>query len=123
MAGFDFVDMARKAFLAGVGAVAVGAERSQELVDELIAKGELTVEQGKALNAELTRKVKETADESQEALLRAHLRTMSAEERAAWVARAQQVASDLDAETVEVPVEEVVAEPADAAEDAPSDEA
>ena len=39
MAGFDFVDMARKAFLAGVGAVAVGAERSQELVDELIARG------------------------------------------------------------------------------------
>jgi polyhydroxyalkanoate synthesis regulator phasin len=106
MAGFDLTEGIRKAFLAGVGAVAYGAEKSQELVDELISKGELTVEQGKALNAELTRKVKETADEGSDAVLRAHLKMMTPEEREAWVARAQKIAADIDAEPVEVDVEE-----------------
>ena len=40
-------------FLAGIGAMAMGAEKSKEIVDQLIAKGELTVEQGKQLNTEL----------------------------------------------------------------------
>lgn len=40
-------------FLAGVGALAVTAEKSREVVDELVKKGELTVEQGKILNEEL----------------------------------------------------------------------
>ena len=56
MAEFDLTEGVRRAFLAGVGAVALGAEKSQELMDDLISKGELTVEQGKALNAELTQK-------------------------------------------------------------------
>ena len=36
--------------LAGVGAVALTADKSQELLKELVSRGELTVEQGKALN-------------------------------------------------------------------------
>lgn len=46
----------KKIMLAGIGAVAVTAERSRELIDELVAKGELTVEQGRILNEELTHK-------------------------------------------------------------------
>lgn len=42
-------------FLAGVGALAVTAEKSKEIVEELVKKGELTVEQGKILNEELKR--------------------------------------------------------------------
>lgn len=55
--------------LAGIGAVAVTAEKSQALLDELVKKGELTVEQGKALNAELKHKVEEAkeAPESKDA--------------------------------------------------------
>ena len=34
--------------LAGVGAVAVTAEKSEELLKELVKRGELTVEQGKS---------------------------------------------------------------------------
>lgn len=34
-------------FLAGVGALAVTAEKSKEVVDELVKKGELTVERGR----------------------------------------------------------------------------
>lgn len=39
--------------LAGVGAVALTADKSQEILKDLVARGELTVEQGKALNQEL----------------------------------------------------------------------
>lgn len=117
MAGFDLMDGVRKAFLAGVGAVAYGAEKSQEFVEDLIEKGEITVEQGKELNAELTRKVRETADEGQDTILRAHLKTMTPEQRAAWLSRAQKLAADLDAELVEVEVEEPAAEEAPEAVD------
>lgn len=104
MADIDFMNGIKKAFLAGVGAVALGAEKAQELVDDFIEKGELTVEQGKELNAELTRKVRETAGEGQDAVLRAHLKTMTPEQREAWVKRATQIAEDIDSEVVEVDV-------------------
>lgn len=48
----------RRIFLAGVGAVAETAERGKDMVDELVKKGELTLEQGKVLNEELKRNVK-----------------------------------------------------------------
>ena len=49
-------------FLAGVGAVAVTAEKSKELVDELVKKGELTMEQGKVLNEELKHDIRSKVD-------------------------------------------------------------
>lgn len=65
MADFDFGDGLRKVFLAGVGALATTVEKSQEIVDDLVKKGELTVEQGKALNAELKHKVAEVKESSE----------------------------------------------------------
>ncbi len=50
--------------LAGVGAVAITAEKSAEIIDALVKKGELTVEQGKVLNEELKRNIKEKVKES-----------------------------------------------------------
>lgn len=49
----------KKLFLAGIGAVAVTAEKGKEVVDELVEKGELTIEQGKILNEELKHNIKE----------------------------------------------------------------
>ncbi len=46
-------DILKKTLLAGVGAAAVAVEKSSEIVDSLVQKGELTVEQGKALEQEL----------------------------------------------------------------------
>lgn len=63
MADFDFGDGLRKVFLAGVGALATTVEKGQEIVDDLVKKGELTVEQGKALNTELKRKAEEVKEE------------------------------------------------------------
>ena len=54
----------KRIFLAGVGAIAVTAEKSQQMVDELVKKGELTVEQGKVLNEELKRDVSEKVKEA-----------------------------------------------------------
>ena len=56
----------KKVLLAGIGAVATSFEKSADLVDQLIKKGELTVEQGKILNEELKRKSKEKAKEAKE---------------------------------------------------------
>lgn len=107
MATFDnFTDGIKKVFLAGVGAVAMGAEMSQDLVDDLIKKGELTVEQGKSLNEEIARKVKETADEAYDEVLRSKFRGMTVEERAAWIERAKKIAEDLEVEDAEFEVEE-----------------
>ena len=49
----NFGDGIKKLLLAGIGAVAVTTEKSKEVLDEMVKKGELTVEQGKALNEEL----------------------------------------------------------------------
>ena len=40
----------KKLLLVGIGTAAVTAEKSKEILDELVKKGELTVEQGKVLN-------------------------------------------------------------------------
>lgn len=55
----DFGEGLRKIFLAGVGALAATAEKGQEIVNNLVARGELTVEQGKKLNSELAHKASE----------------------------------------------------------------
>ena len=52
-------DGLRTVFLAGVGAVAVTGEKAKKLVDDLVKNGELTVEEGKVLNEDITRKMGE----------------------------------------------------------------
>ena len=125
MADFDLGEGIRRILLAGVGAIATGAEKSQEIIDELVKKGELTVEQGKTLNEELTRKASKAASETSDSLLRSRLERMTAEERAAYAQKVADFASQIDEKqtTVEVEVEE--AEEADETEtqDAEDDEA
>lgn len=54
----------RKLILAGIGAVAVTKEKSEGILDELVKKGELTVEQGKVLNEELKHNIKDAIREN-----------------------------------------------------------
>ena len=112
----DMTDGLKKVFLASVGAVAMGAEKSQEVVDDLIKKGELTVDQGKKLNEELTRKFKETTDAASDEMLKAKFRGMTPEEREAWIAGAKKIAEDLEAEDVAAEDEVVVDEAAEGEE-------
>ncbi|MDO4537840.1 MAG: hypothetical protein Q4B54_06720 [Coriobacteriales bacterium] len=124
MAGFDFGEGVRKVFLAGVGAIATGAEKSQQIIDELVKKGELTVEQGKALNEELTRKAGKAAADTQDALLRARLAAMTPEEREAYAKKVADIAKDIEtgATNVEVEVEEATEEPAEEPADETAEE-
>ncbi len=77
-------------FLAGVGALAITGEKAKEVVDTLIEKGNLTVEQGKDINQELQHKATQTISKVREEAVAQTLKTMSPEEReefAATVAR------------------------------------
>lgn len=59
-----FGENIKKVLLAGIGAVAVTAEKSKDLLDEMVKKGELTVEQGKVLNEELKHNIKKKVKEN-----------------------------------------------------------
>lgn len=61
-------DDLKKVFLFGVGAIAKTSEKSKELIDELIEKGALTVEQGKTLNEELKHNLQEKIIEKEKEL-------------------------------------------------------
>ena len=59
-----FGENVKKLLLAGIGVAATTAEKSKELLDVKVEKGELTVEQGKALNEELKHNIKKTVKET-----------------------------------------------------------
>lgn len=61
-------DDLKRAFLFGVGAIAKTSEKSKELIDELIEKGAITVEQGKSLNEELKHNLQEKILEKEKEL-------------------------------------------------------
>lgn len=50
---FDFI---RKSLLLSIGAIAFTAEKAQELVDELVEKGEITREQGLSMMKDVVEK-------------------------------------------------------------------
>ena len=119
MAGIDIMGGLNKAFLATVGAVAITAEKSQQAVEDLVKKGELTVQQGKSLNQELSRKAKEAAQETTDTALRTCLEALSDEDRAAYAAKVTQLTADIEAAKVTVDVKDgVEEEPAAQAEPA-----
>lgn len=66
MADYKFGDGIKTVLLAGIGAVAATAEKTSEVVDDLVKKGELTVDQGKELNQELKHSVKSTISKKAE---------------------------------------------------------
>ena len=54
----------KRLLLAGLGTVATTTEKSKEIVDELVKKGEITFEQGKSLNQELRHNVRSKVKEN-----------------------------------------------------------
>ena len=109
-------------FLAGIGAMAITGEKTKELVDQLVAKGELTVDQGKEINSELKHKAESAVGTARDGALEAYMATMTPEQRAEFAAKAAefaQKANDEAAAKAEVgdasPV--VAAETPDAASD------
>lgn len=58
-------DDLKKVFLFGVGAIAKSNEKAKEVIDELIEKGAITLEQGKAINEELKHNLQEKISEKE----------------------------------------------------------
>ncbi len=100
-------------FLAGIGAMAITGEKASEMVDKLIARGELTVEQGKEINQELQHKAEGTLDKVRVDALEAAMAAMTPEERAAFAAKAAEIAAKPDAAEVEAVTPEKAAEQAE----------
>ena len=63
----DLGENLRKLILAGVGVAAVTKEKGADVLNELVKKGELTIEQGKVLNEELKRENDQVAETEQSA--------------------------------------------------------
>ena len=58
-------DLFKKVFFDGIGTLALTYEKANELVKDLVEKGKITVDQGKQLNEELKRVVKDNDPNAQ----------------------------------------------------------
>ena len=89
-------------FLAGIGAMAYTGEKGKEIIDQLVSKGELTLDQGRELNEELQRKAGEATSNIRESALEARMRMMTPEERDEFAAIAAKIAAEQNAQAAEV---------------------
>ena len=92
-----FGDGFKDIFLAGVGAMAMTGEKAQELIGQLIEKGEITVDQGKQINSELKHKADDVAATLRYDALEARMAVMTPEERTEFAARAAELAAKANA--------------------------
>lgn len=63
----------KKIVLLGVGAAALTAEKSKELIEELVKKGELSIEQGKVLNEELKHHIQAKVSDAKDEVSRTRM--------------------------------------------------
>ena len=103
-------------FLAGIGAVAIGAEKGKELVDQLVARGEMTVEQGKQINTELKHRASNLESSIRCDTIEARMSMMSPDERVEFANIVREMADTANAKDAEAAAEKLKA--ANAASDA-----
>ena len=108
----------KNVFLAGIGALAIGGEKGKELVDTLVAKGEMTIDQGKQINRDLQYKADEATKTAREAALEARMKAMSPEQREAFAAKAAEFAAAQNAQEAAAAVEVEIIDDEEAAEEA-----
>lgn len=73
----------RKLIVASVGAADLGCEKLGKLLDECVARGEVTVEKGRVLNEDLKRTCKQAAARDADEKPAVDVDAMSADEREA----------------------------------------
>ena len=113
----SMADGLRKVFLAGVGAMATVGEKGGQALDDLAERGENVVKQVKDLKRELTQKGAQATSGIREDLLRARLAGMTGEQRANFVALAQRLSAELDAQDAKAAAKASAVEEQRAAED------
>ena len=79
--------------------MAITGEKAQDLIGQLIEKGEITVDQGKQINSELKHKAEDVAATLRYDALEARMAVMTPEERTAFAARAAELAAKANAES------------------------
>ena len=97
-------DNLKKVILAGIGAVATTAEKSKDVLDDMVKKGELTVEQGKVLNEELKHNLKQTVKNN----VNVKVKVTTPEQLEALKAQIKAKESTVDSEAEEVNAEDTV---------------
>ncbi len=85
---------ANKVFMAGVGALVVGAQKGKELVEQLASKGQESIGQGKDINKELTHKAGQATKNIRESALEMRMKAMTPEERIQFANKAAQLAEE-----------------------------
>lgn len=96
-------------FLAGIGAVAIGAEKGKELVDQLVARGEMTVEQGKQINTELKHRASNLESSIRRDTIEARMSMMSPDERVEFANIVREMADTANAKEAEAAAEKLKA--------------
>ena len=96
-------------FLAGIGAVAIGAEKGKELVDQLVARGETTVEQGKQINTELKHRASNLESSIRRDTIEARMSMMSPDERVEFANIVREMADTANAKDAEAAAEKLKA--------------
>ena len=96
-------------FLAGIGAVAIGAEKGKELVDQLVARGEMTVEQGKQINTELKHRASNLESSIRRETIEARMSMMSPDERVEFANIVREMADTANAKDAEAAAEKLKA--------------
>ena len=89
-------DPIRQIFLAGVGALAMGAEKGQELIGQLVEKGKITVEEGKEMSQDLGAQAEQNFDKVRSDIIKAHMKTMTKEQRDDFAAKVAEMAANID---------------------------
>ena len=121
----NIADGFRDIFLAGVGALSVGGEKAKEVLDDLIERGQISVEEGRKINEELKHKATGATSQVRDETIRAYVNSLSAEDREVFVSRVRAIvdeAAENDAkktaekDAIEVEVIDVEEEVAEAAE-------
>lgn len=115
----------KKVLLAGIGAVATTAEKSKDILDDMVKKGELTIEQGKVLNEELKHNLKETVKNNVNVKVKAStpeelselLDKMTPEQLEALKAQIKEKEATVDSEAEEVEADEEVEAEEEASEE------
>ncbi|MCD8316946.1 MAG: hypothetical protein LUB61_06055 [Eggerthellaceae bacterium] len=97
----DITNGIRDIFLAGVGAMAIGAEKSKELVNNLVKQGQITVDQGKKLQQDLGNKAYTATADMRDKFIAEQMKHMSKDERDEFAARVAEMAAAADAEAAE----------------------
>lgn len=123
----NITDGFRDIFLAGVGALSVGGEKAKEVLDDLIERGQISVEEGRKINEELKHRATGATSQVRDETIRAYVNSLSAEDREVFLNRVSAIVDEADAndakkakeqedEAIEAEVIDIEEEIAEAAE-------